>query len=334
MSKRKYFIRKGKGLGAFLAEMYEEWVEDNCFKLAAALSYYTIFSLPPIIIILIYSAGSIYGREAFSGELFDNLSAFIGAEAALGVQRIVENAYLEDSKLIPRLIGIGTLLFSATIIFATVQDSLNLIWGVRAKPARGWLYLLISRLLSFGMVLLVGALLLSFLLLNTFLIALRDLTPQLLGDYSAYLLEAGQYVISFAVITVLFALMFKVLPDVRLKWKYVWRGALLTSVLFAVGKFLISFYLGRSDFGSTYGAAASVVVLILWVNYSAWIFFAGAEFIYVHMRRRGAYIVPTRNAVRVVRQEIEDPSRYEEALIAGTKSKSVEEIEQEEKQAG
>ena len=324
MSKRKYFIRKGKGLWSFLVEMYEEWTEDNCFKLAAALSYYTIFSLPPILIILIYSAGTLYGREAFSGELFDKISDVIGPDAALGVQSIVENAYLTDSKFIPRLIGIGTLVFSATIIFATIQDSLNAIWGVRAKPERGWLYLLLSRLLSFGMVLVVGALLLSFLIINTVLIALRDLTTRLLGDYSALLLELGQYLISFAVITLLFALMFKYLPDVRLKWKFVWRGALLTSLLFAIGKFLISFYLGQSDLSTSYGAAASVVVLILWVNYSAWIFFAGAEFIYVYMRRHDEFIVPTRNAVRVVRQEIEDPSQYEEAMIAGTRSKKAE----------
>ncbi|SDL35969.1 membrane protein [Catalinimonas alkaloidigena] len=321
MSKRKILIRRGKGAWAFVQEMYEEWINDNCFKLAAALSYYTIFSLPPIIIIVIYSAGTVYGRDAFSGEIFDNLSALIGDEAALGVQKIVENAYLEESKFIPRLIGVGTLVFSATILFATVQDSLNLIWGVRAKPERGFLYFLISRVLSFAMVLACGALLLLFLVFNTLLVAFRNLIEDVIKGYSVYLLEGMQYVLTFAILTLVFAAMFKFLPDVRLKWRFVWRGAILTSVLFSIGKSLISIYLGQSDYDSTYGATASMVILILWVNYSAWIFFIGAEFIYVYMRRRGEYIVPAKNAVRVVRQEIEDPSRYEEALIAGTRSK-------------
>jgi membrane protein len=288
---------------SFAQQMYEAWEEDNCFRLAAALSYYTIFSLAPMIIIVISVAGYFFGKEAVEGQIFMQVKGLIGSEGAMGLQNMVQNAYLEKSSFVTTLIGVGTLIFSATATFTVLQDSLNTIWEVKAKPSKGWLKFLINRILSFSLVMGIGFLLLVSLVIHTLLIALQGFIERVLDTFSVYLIQVAQSTVSFGIITLLFAMMFKFLPDVRLQWKHVWRASILTAILFSFGRYLISLYLGNSNLASTYGAASSVVIIIMWVNYSSLIFFLGAEYIHVYMLRRGETIKPTKQAVMVVHTE-------------------------------
>lgn len=288
----------------FIRQMLRAWEEDNCFRLAAALSYYTIFSLAPMIIIVISVAGYFFGKDAVTGQIFMQVKDLIGEDGARGLQNMVENAYMEKSSFITKAIGIGTLIFSATATFTVLQDSLNTIWEVKAKPSRGWLKFLLNRVLSFALVMGVGFLLLVSLVIHTVLIALQSFIERILDTFSVYLIQITQSLVSFGVITLLFAMMFKFLPDVRLRWRHVWRASILTTILFSIGRYLISLYLANSNLASTYGAASSVVIIILWINYSSLIFFLGAEYIHIYMLRRGETIKPTDQAVLVVHTEV------------------------------
>lgn len=296
---------------SFTLQLKEAWDEDNCFRLAAALSYYTIFSLAPMIIIVISTAGYFFGEEAVAGQIFTQAKDIIGEEGALGLQNMVQNAYLQQDSFITKVIGGGTLIFSATATFTVLQDSLNTIWDVKAKPSKGWLKFLVNRVLSFALVMAIGFLLLVSLVIHTVLIALQSFIERILDSFSVYLISVAQFAVSFGVITLMFAMMFKFLPDVRLRWRNVWRASILTAALFSVGRYLISLYLGNTNLASTYGAAASVVIIILWVNYSALIFFLGAEYIHVYMLRRGENIWPSKQAVRIIRtEEPREPHRH------------------------
>ena len=302
------FTQRVKHSWGFARELFAEYSDDNCFRLAAALSYYAIFSLAPILIIVISTAGVVFGRDAVSGEVFNQAKDLVGAEGADTIQNLVQHAYLEKSGFITTVVSFITLILSATATFGVIQDSLNTVWKIKVKPERGLLKFLITRVLSFAMVLAIGFLLMVSLVLNTVLVALQGYIARLLDDFSVYAILLGQTAASLGVVVVLFALMFKYLPDVIIPWRKVWKASLLTAVLFTVGKGLIGFYLGRSNLATTYGAAASIIIIMLWVNYSAWIFFLGAEYIYVSMRRSGERIVPSRFAVRQ-RMVIEEEDR-------------------------
>jgi membrane protein len=290
---------------SFLMEFFDEWTRDNCFRLSAALSYYTIFSLAPILIIVIYTASYFFGEEAASGQIYTEIRDMIGPDAAAAIQTMVQNAYADDSSTFMTVVGIATLIFSTTVTFITLQDSLNDIWKVRAKPEKGWVKLIVNRVLSFSMVVGIGFILMVSLVINTAMEVLRGYLTMLFSDLSVYLLQVMQLGISLGIITLLFAMIFKFLPDAHIKWRNVWTASLFTAVLFSIGKYLISFYIGQSDMATTFGAAASIIVILLWVNYSSLIFFVGAVFIYVYMKRRGDPIKPSKNAVRVILQEEE-----------------------------
>lgn len=290
---------------SFLIAFFNKWTEDNCFRLSAALSYYTIFSLAPIIIIVIYTASYFFGEEAASGEIYKQIASLVGKESAAAIQAMVQNAYYDESSLLMTIIGIATLIFSTTVTFITLQDSLNDIWRVRAKPEKGWVKLIVNRLISFSMVVGIGFILMVSLVVNALMEVLRGYLIQILSEFSVYLINTIQYVVSLGIVTLLFAMIFKFLPDARIRWKNVWIASIVTAVLFNIGKFLISFYIGQSDMASSFGAAASVIIILLWVNYSSLIFFAGAEFIYIYVQRQGKVIQPARNAVRIVVQEEE-----------------------------
>jgi membrane protein len=296
---KKYFLNTW----SFIKEMYSEWTSDNCFQLAAALSYYTLFSLAPMMVIAISLAGYFFGREAVSGELYEQIRELIGADGAKAIQTMVENAYIEQRGLIPTIIGIGTLIFSATVTFATLQDSLNIIWKVKANPDSGIMRLVINRLLSFSMVLGIGFLLMVSLIIQSLISLLSKYIQRLLGEGSDILFQILELLVSSGIIIVLFAVIFKFLPDARIKWRNVWRAAFLTTVLFSIGKYLIGLYIGQSNFATTYGAAASLVIIIVWINYSSWIFFVGAEYAYVYMKRKGEEIEPSPHALKIKRFE-------------------------------
>lgn len=306
--KDKKFNIKGffKERMAFMKAVFDKWNGDNCFGMSAALSYYTIFSLAPILIIVISIAGYFFGREAVTGEIYGQIKGLIGAEGALGVQNLVEKAYLDkEASLFAKIIGGITLVVSATATFSTLQGSLNTIWEVKPKPDKNILHLVMARVMSFALLTSIAFLLMVSLIISAALSILDNYIARVLSEWSVYVIGAIQFAVSFGVITVLFALIFKVLPDVKMKWGDLWRGAVVTSALFTIGKFLIGLYLGQSDLDSTYGAAASIIVIILWVNYSSLIFFFGAEYIFMDVRKRGSVMEPTKNAMKVIRKEIE-----------------------------
>ncbi len=290
---------KIKQLFRLLKLSFSEWQKDNAGRLAAALSYYTIFSLAPILIIAIAVAGVIFGQEAAQGEIVRQLQGTIGTEGAEIIETMIENTRETGSGIWATLISVGVLLFGATGLFNQLQGSLNTIWNVKPKPGRGIKGIIQDRFLSFAMILTIGFLLLVSLIFSAALAAFGNYFSHLVPDMLMGLWQVLDFFLSFGVITVLFALIYKVLPDVKIGWSDVWLGAIVTALLFVLGKTLIGLYLGNSTIGSTYGAAGSLVVLLLWVNFSAQILFFGAEFTQVYANRYGSRIVPTENAIAV-----------------------------------
>lgn len=287
-----------KTIWVLLKETIAEWNNDKASRLAAALAYYTIFSLAPLLIIAIAIAGAVFGEEAAKGEIVEQLQGLVGREGAQFIQVAIENASKPNQGTIASIISVVVLLFGASGLFAQLQDALNTIWEVQPKPGRGLVGMLRDRFLSFLMVLGVGFLLLLSLILSAALTGFVNYFGHLLPGIG-FLLQFANFIISFAIPTVLFGLIYKVLPDVEITWSDVWIGAVITSLLFSFGRFLLGMYLGNSSFGSTYGAAGSVVILLAWVNYAAQILFFGAEFTQVYARRYGSRIVPAKNAVPI-----------------------------------
>nr|WP_242038415.1 YihY/virulence factor BrkB family protein [Chroococcidiopsis sp. [FACHB-1243]] len=279
-----------------MRETFTEWNEDKASRLAAALAYYTVFSLAPMLIIAIAIAGAVFGEEAARGEIVTQIQGLVGRDGAKFIETAIEGASKPQAGTIASLISIAVLLFGASGLFAQLQDSLNTIWEVQPKPGRGLIGILRDRFLSFTMVLGVGFLLLVSLVLSAGLSGLVNFLGSLLPGIGA-LLQLANFVLSFAVTTLLFGLIYKVLPDVKIAWSDVWSGAIVTSLLFSIGRFALGLYLGNSSFGSTYGAAGSVVIILVWVYYAAQILFFGAEFTQVYARRYGSRIVPTKNAI-------------------------------------
>lgn len=285
-----------KTIISLLRETFTEWNEDKASRLAAALAYYTVFSLAPMLIIAIAIAGAVFGEEAARGEIVTQIQGLVGRDGAKFIETAIEGASKPRAGTIASLISIAVLLFGASGLFAQLQDSLNTIWEVQPKPGRGVIGILRDRFLSFTMVLGVGFLLLVSLVLSAGLSGLVNFLGSLLPGIGA-LLQLANFVLSFAVTTLLFGLIYKVLPDVKIAWSDVWSGAIVTSLLFSIGRFALGLYLGNSSFGSTYGAAGSVVIILVWVYYAAQILFFGAEFTQVYARRYGSRIVPAKNAV-------------------------------------
>ncbi|HUF11768.1 MAG TPA: YihY/virulence factor BrkB family protein [Longimicrobiales bacterium] len=287
---------------AILRETWREFRADDAPRVAAALAYYTIFALPPLLVLLIMIAGAVWEPEDIQGSIQTQMRSMLGAEGAAGIRTMLENANRPGrGGLLPTLLSVAALLFGATGALTQLQSALNTAWDVRPDPERGGVRnFLAKRLLSLGMILGIGFLLLVSLVLSAALTAFGDALAGLLPDaISGALLHAVQLVVSFVVITGLFAAMFKVLPDAVIQWRDVWAGAVATAALFVIGKFAIGLYIGQSEPGSAYGAAGSLAVILVWVYYAALIVLLGAEFTQVWARRRGAAIVPEPGAVRI-----------------------------------
>ena len=282
------------------------FLENRVLKLSAALAYYTVFSLGPMIIVIIFLADLFYGRQAIEGTVYGQLSGLIGPAAATQVQETIKNSALSNQGSVMAVVGFVTLLIGATSVFAEIQDSINMIWGLKAKPKKGWLKMLVNRLLSFSVVVSLGFLLLVSLIVNGLLESLMGRLKQAFPDLTVVVVYIINLVITFAVITSLFGIIFKVLPDAKIKWKDVLVGAMATAGLFMAGKFLITYYIGTSDVGSAYGAAGSLVVLLLWVYYSAVILYFGAEFTKIYAAHYGSRIHPNHYAVWIKQVEVEE----------------------------
>lgn len=286
--------REPKEIYGLLKETASQWSEDNAFRLSAALSYYTVFSLPPLLLLVIAIAGAVFGEAAARGELVEQFKGIMGPQTASMIQTMISNASEPGSGTIATIIGVVTLIIGASGVFNELQQSLNEIWKVRLKPKAGIKYKIVSRVFSFSMILVIGFLLLVSLVVSAAVSAfgtmLNDLWtgPPILH----YLLQAVNLLVSFGVITLLFALLFKVLPDAKIAWKDVWLGAGATALLFTIGKYLIGLYLATSSTASTYGAAGSLVFILAWIYYSSLTLFFGAEFTRVNANRRGSGIGP------------------------------------------
>jgi membrane protein len=285
-----------------LKDTFREWREDGANRLAAALAYYTTFSLAPLLVLIIAIAGLVGGREAAQSRTMAQVQDLLGADGREFVEGMIESASQPETGLAATFIGAVTLLFGALGVFGELQNSLNTIWEVKPKPARNWIdgvrRFVVRRLLSFTMVLGVGFLLLASLVISAAVSAFGEYVGNrwLLADFWLGLIN---FIISFLVITFLFAMIFKFLPEIKIAWKDVWLGAAVTSALFSLGKFLIGLYLGRSQVGNTFGAAGSLAILLIWVYYSAQILFLGAEFTQVYASRYGSRIVPDPDIVKL-----------------------------------
>ncbi|WMJ75446.1 YihY/virulence factor BrkB family protein [Cytophagaceae bacterium ABcell3] len=280
-------------------ETAEEFQNDNTFHYAAALSYYTIFSLPPIIIIVITVSGAILGEEAVKGELFASLDNLLGPESAQQIKEMTDKAAGLHSTRIAQIVGGLTLMITSTGVFVSLQSALNIIWKVKSKPKNNLLKMAKDRILSFSMILTIGFLLLVSFLIHAIIIGFSAILDKMLGHATFVILQIIDLVLPLFITTVLFGLIFKVLPDVQIRWKEVWAGALFTAVLFTLGEFLISIYMSHANVLSAYGAAGTVLLILTWVFYSSNILFFGAEFTKVYARTIGQEIKPAPYALRL-----------------------------------
>jgi membrane protein len=289
-----------------LKETVKEFSADNAMKLSASLAYYTIFSIGPLLLIIIYITGFFLKPERITASIYNQIHDLVGQEGANMVLQISQNLQAQEHNSLFGVIGIVTLVIGATTVFAEIQDSINYIWSIRAKPKRGWLKYLINRLLSFSLIIGIGFLLLVTLLLNTMMDVLTAPLLRFFGSSQVYLFKGLNLGLLFVVTTSLFTIIYKVLPDARVRWRDVLIGASFTSILFMVGKWLIGIYLGNSDLANTYGAAASVIVILLWVYYSATILYFGAEFTKVYALNKGGGIDPYDTAVFIMKREVDE----------------------------
>jgi membrane protein len=292
---------------SIIKQSFLDFIDNKVLKLSAALAFYTIFSLPAMLIIIISVSDIFYGREAIEGTLYKQISGFVGTDAALQIQEIIRNAALSHDSKFATLVGLVTLLIGATSVFTEIQDSINQIWRLKAKPYKGksYLRLIVNRLLSFSIVIALGFILLVSLVINGLMDLLSNRLTQLFPEMTVVVLYVINLIITFLITSLLFGMIFKVLPDARIEWKHVRVGAFTTALLFMGGKFLIGFYLGQSQLSTTYGTAGSAIVLLLWVYYSAMILYLGAVFTHVYTAHRGSKIYPNKYAVWVQEIEVE-----------------------------
>jgi membrane protein len=290
-----------------LKQTFQEWLQDKAPQLGAALAYYTVFSLAPLVLVLLAIIGVIFRDDPAGAwdKITEQMGYFLDPSAVQVVQSIAQKASQPGKSTLATLIGVALALFGASGVFGQLQDALNTIWGVKAKPGRGVWGFLRSRFLSFGMVAGICFLLLVSLAIEALLKAFSHYVQSVLPG--GIVIALTIYVVfDFAVVVLLFAMIFKFLPDVEIQWRDVWIGAVMTAILFSIGKWLLGFYLGSGAAGSAYGAASSLITLLLWIYYSSQILLFGAEFTQVYASRAGRGLKPAKYAVRVETKEIED----------------------------
>lgn len=307
--KKKHFARTTWDL---LRDTYHEFDNDNAIKLSASLSYYTIFSLPPLIMIILSICGIFFGTEAVTGQFFGQINGLVGNAAALQIQEMIKHTELTDSNTFAAIVGGITLLIGASGVFAEIQSSINFIWGLKAKPNKGFIKFVKNRLMSFSMIASVGFLLLVSLTVNTLMDLLNKRLMLYFPDVTVYLFYVLNTIILFVSTTSLFAVIFRTLPDGSIGWKETFVGASVTSLLFMIGKFAIGYYIGSSSIANVYGTAGSVIIILAWVYYSAIILYFGAEFTKVFIRSHGKQIVPNDYAVEIKKEifETKQPELY------------------------
>ncbi|TWW01804.1 YihY/virulence factor BrkB family protein [Chitinophaga pinensis] len=304
-----------------LKQTVNDFMDDKVLKLSAALSYYTIFSIAPMLIVIITLCDVFLGKEAIEGSVYGQINDMVGNEAALQIQQMIKNAALSGDSTVATVIGIVTLIIGATSVFGEIQDSINFIWQLKAKPKNGLLKMLLNRLLSFSMVVSLGFILMVSLAMNGIIELFSRQLAILFPQVTMVLVYIINLALTFLIISFLFAIIFKVLPDAKVRWKHVIVGAVTTAILFMIGKFAIGMYLGSSKVGTAYGAAGSIVIILLWVYYSAIILYFGAEFTQVYVQHFGGKIRPNEYAVYVKEVPVETDELPVTAPVTNEKGK-------------
>ncbi|WP_443943674.1 YihY/virulence factor BrkB family protein [Pedobacter sp. AW1-32] len=294
-----------KGIVEVVKSAFGGFTDHKVTKISGSLAYYTVFSMGPLLVVIISLCGIFLDKEAAEGQVFDQLKGFLGGETALQLQNIIKKASIGNKSTIAFIIGIFTLLIGATSVFADIQDSINTIWGIKPKPKRGWLKMLQNRFLSFSVIVSLGFLLLVSLAITSILDGFSERLQARFADVSVIVFYILNLIITLGVITTIFGVIFKVLPDADIKWRDVISGAIVTGILFMIGKFGISFYISQSNVGGTFGAAGSLVVLLLWTYYSSIILYFGAEFTRAYALSYGSEIRPNHYAVTIKEIEVE-----------------------------
>ncbi len=288
---------------SYIKQVAAEFTADNVFKYSASLAYYTVFSVAPLLVIIISLSGFLFGKDAIEGQIYGQLNHLIGSVAAIQIQDTIKNIHLTGNSFFASILSIIILLIGATSIFGEIQDSLNKIWGLRVKTKRIWWKLILNRLLSFSLILSIGFIVILTLVLNTLLNAFGGFITRYIKGYSVYFIEITEAILSFTVSAFLFSLLFKILPDAKIKWKDVLIGGVVTALFFTLGKMGIGYYLGKSNISTLYGAAGSIIIFMLWVYYSSVILYLGAEFTKVYAKLYGGKIVPNEYAEWIIIQE-------------------------------
>lgn len=303
---KKYFTRQAIKDGlTILKAAFSGFMNDLALKYSASLAYYTVFSLAPLLLLVISLAGIFLGKDAIQGKVFSEINGFVGNDAAKQIQDMIKHLEMSGKSTISVIIGVITLIIGATTVFGEIQESINIIWQVRAKPKKAWLKLIKDRLLSGSLIISLGFLLLVSLILNGALMAISDRLKTFLPNITVIIFNIINVLISFIVTTTLFGVIFKVLPDAKISWKDVRSGAIFTALLFMLGRLVIGIYVGISANSSTYGAAGSLIAILLWVYYTATILYFGAEFTKAYVDFKGKRIEPAAYAVHVELTEAE-----------------------------
>ena len=296
-------VERLKSFWGLLKETFTKWNEREPFNNSIIIAYYTIFSLPGLLVIIINVAGYFYDKKEVTSEITGQVEAMVGGDTASDVQAIIDKASETKGTVISSILGIATLLFGATGVFYQLQQILNKMWEVKPKPKQKILKLIRDRVFSFGLILAVGFLLLVSLVISAGLSAVSEWVSGYISESLTFLFRVADFVVSLGVVTMLFASIYKFLPDAKISWRDVWIGALMTSVLFIIAKFALGLYFGKSDPGSTYGAAGSIILIMLWVSYAGIILLFGAEFTQVYANRYGKKVQPTDTAVSTAGEE-------------------------------
>ena len=288
----------------FIKQVIVEFIDDDVMKYSASLAYYTVFSLAPMLIIIISICGALFGKEAVQGQIYGEIKDLVGSSAALQIQENIKNIHLTKDTPIATMFSAIVLVIGGTGIFGEIQDSLNKIWGLKVKTKKTWWKLILNRLLSFSLIISLGFVLIVSLVLNAVIAIIGDRLNNLLSGVGKIFIPIIDNVLSFGITTLLFAIIFKVLPDAKIRWKDVSIGAVITAILFTLGKLGIGYYLGRSNMATIYGAAGSVIIIMLWAYYSSVILYLGAEFTKVYANEHGTKIQPSEYSVWIKIEEI------------------------------
>lgn len=286
-------------------QTFKDFADSRPLDYAAIIGFYTIFSLPAVLIITIRIAGAAFGQQAVRGEVVKQIGGIVGHNSAEQIQSIIENANQSDATTIGTIVGVATMIFAATTVFVALQDSINAIWSVKAKPEKGWLKLIVDRVLSLAMVVSLGFLLLVSLALDILLGVVNNYLREEFSGIAVYFMTIANFIVTLLISIVIFAVIFKVLPDAKIRWRNVWVGATVTAVLFTIGKFILNIYFQFDPLADSYGAAGSLVLILVWVYYSSIILLLGAEFTQAYSRKHDHRIEPEDHAVRVETKEIE-----------------------------